>query len=128
MRSAPEMRSAVKGFKSSMSLALSRLMSLIAKPVAKGRVLARVVQNSFHSGTLRAMSKWAHTQTPGPVQPTAMQEEPLVDLSAGTSGLQEQGEAMAGAGRPAAQELGGPAGPEPTRYGDWERKGRCIDF
>jgi shikimate dehydrogenase len=35
---------------------------------------------------------------------------------------------------PAAQEripepeLGGPPGPEPTRYGDWERRGRCIDF
>ena len=25
-------------------------------------------------------------------------------------------------------KLGGPAGPEPTRYGDWERRGRCIDF
>jgi hypothetical protein len=25
-------------------------------------------------------------------------------------------------------EIGGPQGPEPTRYGDWERKGRCIDF
>ncbi len=25
-------------------------------------------------------------------------------------------------------EHGGPRGPEPTRYGDWERKGRCIDF
>jgi len=29
---------------------------------------------------------------------------------------------------PAVQEIGGPAGPEPTRYGDWERNGRCIDF
>ena len=26
------------------------------------------------------------------------------------------------------REIGGPKGPEPTRYGDWERKGRCIDF
>ena len=26
------------------------------------------------------------------------------------------------------KENGGPKGPEPTRYGDWERKGRCIDF
>lgn len=25
-------------------------------------------------------------------------------------------------------EKGGPSGPEPTRYGDWERKGRCVDF
>lgn len=27
-----------------------------------------------------------------------------------------------------SKEVGGPKGPEPTRYGDWERKGRCIDF
>lgn len=26
------------------------------------------------------------------------------------------------------QEIGGPQGPEPTRYGDWERNGRCTDF
>ena len=26
------------------------------------------------------------------------------------------------------RETGGPKGPEPTRYGDWERAGRCIDF
>jgi hypothetical protein len=25
-------------------------------------------------------------------------------------------------------EEGGPAGPEPTRYGDWERKGLASDF
>jgi hypothetical protein len=25
-------------------------------------------------------------------------------------------------------EDGGPAGPEPTRYGDWERKGMAVDF
>ncbi|MCZ6526489.1 MAG: DUF1674 domain-containing protein [Gammaproteobacteria bacterium] len=26
------------------------------------------------------------------------------------------------------KESRGPKGPEPTRYGDWERRGRCIDF
>lgn len=25
-------------------------------------------------------------------------------------------------------EINGPKGPEPTRYGDWERKGICYDF
>ena len=25
-------------------------------------------------------------------------------------------------------EVDGPKGPEPTRYGDWERAGRCSDF
>ena len=26
------------------------------------------------------------------------------------------------------REIGGPKGPEPTRYGDWEVNGRCTDF
>ena len=25
-------------------------------------------------------------------------------------------------------EVGGREGPEPTRFGDWEKNGRCIDF
>jgi hypothetical protein len=25
-------------------------------------------------------------------------------------------------------EIGGQKGPEPTRYGDWEKAGRCTDF
>lgn len=29
---------------------------------------------------------------------------------------------------PKTGEAGGPTGPEPTRYGDWERKGRVSDF
>jgi hypothetical protein len=29
---------------------------------------------------------------------------------------------------PITGEIGGPRGPEPTRYGDWERKGRLSDF
>jgi hypothetical protein len=28
----------------------------------------------------------------------------------------------------AVGEIGGPKGPEPTRYGDWERKGLISDF
>lgn len=26
------------------------------------------------------------------------------------------------------KEINGPTGLEPTRYGDWEKRGRCIDF
>lgn len=29
---------------------------------------------------------------------------------------------------PVLREIGGQTGPEPTRYGDWEKKGRCSDF
>lgn len=34
----------------------------------------------------------------------------------------------AAADTPAPPERGGPKGPEPTRYGDWERGGRAVDF
>jgi len=30
--------------------------------------------------------------------------------------------------KPMPKEIGGPKGPEPTRYGDWEHNGRCTDF
>jgi hypothetical protein len=30
--------------------------------------------------------------------------------------------------KPRPVEVGGPKGPEPTRYGDWEKAGRCTDF
>ena len=31
-------------------------------------------------------------------------------------------------GEGTSAEIGGPSGPDPTRFGEWERKGRCIDF
>jgi hypothetical protein len=30
--------------------------------------------------------------------------------------------------KPKVEEIGGPKGPEPTRYGDWEVNGRVSDF
>jgi len=39
-----------------------------------------------------------------------------------------RGAAPASPPRPRVREIGGPPGPEPTRFGDWENKGRCIDF
>jgi len=47
-------------------------------------------------------------------------------------GIEPSNESPAGAspGAPAkaAPEIGGRDGPEPTRFGDWELRGRCIDF
>jgi hypothetical protein len=34
----------------------------------------------------------------------------------------------AGKPLPRPREIGGPKGPEPTRYGDWQFNGRCTDF
>jgi hypothetical protein len=37
-------------------------------------------------------------------------------------------QAAAAKAEPRPKELQGPKGPEPTRYGDWERKGIASDF
>jgi len=42
------------------------------------------------------------------------------NLQTQQSGLQPE--------KPAEVEIGGQAGPEPTRFGDWEKNGRCTDF
>lgn len=60
-----------------------------------------------------------------PAAKTNQQAQPEV-YDADGQGAVEPAEELSPEARPA--ETGGPAGPEPTRYGDWERKGRCIDF
>jgi len=44
------------------------------------------------------------------------------------SQLREQPSGQAKPDPKKAPEVGGIKGPDPTRYGDWERNGRCIDF
>jgi hypothetical protein len=61
------------------------------------------------------------------------QHDEHTDLLAATPAAPSGTEAT-GAGRPstaspaAPREIGGREGPEPTRFGDWEKSGRCIDF
>jgi hypothetical protein len=62
---------------------------------------------------------------PFPVEGAA----PGKDLSpAAIRALQEAAARRRQHGAPLPAEQGGPAGAEPTRYGDWERKGVAVDF
>ena len=84
-----------------------------------------VVQNGFHSGTLRAMSDPVPTNNSKlssgkSGQDAASGKKRVVEKAALTPKRKT--------GRAGEFEIGGPEGPEPTRFGDWERKGRCIDF
>ncbi|MCH7506212.1 MAG: DUF1674 domain-containing protein [Proteobacteria bacterium] len=52
--------------------------------------------------------------------------EPVADSSKeGKAGAADRGKHT---GPPAAVEIGGRKGLEPTRFGDWEKNGRCTDF
>jgi len=42
-------------------------------------------------------------------------------------GTQPAAEAAAARQAP-PREIGGRDGPDPTRYGEWEKNGRCVDF
>lgn len=78
-----------------------------------------------------------------------MPKTPLAPLGALLDRLRSKGREPRAAGAPAGEpdrrddspagtkppiqptrpkEIGGPAGPEPTRFGDWEQKGRATDF
>jgi hypothetical protein len=62
--------------------------------------------------------------SPDKSPPAAVTDNATCDPSTG----QAEG-ASAEATRPRRPvEIGGRKGPDPTRYGDWEKNGRCIDF
>lgn len=50
----------------------------------------------------------------------------LAELKAEAAGARARKQAEAEG--VANKEIGGPKGLEPTRYGDWEKAGRCFDF
>ena len=61
--------------------------------------------------------------TPDPGSSTATEKGATATIEHGG------GEAGAVAGDTrVAEEFGGRDGPDPTRFGDWEKNGRCIDF
>ena len=93
-----------------------------------------MVQNGHHSGTLRAMLE--SIPVIDPELPEAGANDSAIirpDIAVKDSGpadtLKKPESGMPKIGHQAGvREIGGPEGPEPTRFGDWERKGRCIDF
>jgi len=73
------------------------------------------MQNTVQTGAPSASTATSSESTPTPV-------------AASPPALPAAFPDMRGAELPRPPEFGGPTGPEPTRYGDWEKKGRCIDF
>ena len=63
-----------------------------------------------------------------PIAPEAAPEKVLSPAAKRALAEAEARRAAAAAPLPHAKELQGPDGPEPTRFGDWERKGIASDF
>ena len=73
------------------------------------------IDNGMTTTPTRAGPRGAAGRLPLPLTPAAANLKPPAPQSHAPA-------------QPAPEEIGGPKGPEPTRYGDWERKGRCSDF
>jgi len=88
----------------------------IATPVAapeRGTATVEVAAEGLSQGPVEGAGQ---TAGPGPasaVEPPVSPSQPATPAS-GPAGL--------------PREIGGRDGPEPTRFGDWEKAGRCIDF
>jgi len=67
----------------------------------------------------------APQSAPAPVA-RGLDSKALAEQKADAAGEKFRAKAEARGEKPA--ETGGPKGLEPTRYGDWERAGRCVDF
>jgi hypothetical protein len=59
---------------------------------------------------------------------TSRVRKPLSDAARRALAEAAERRAAADAAAPPPVEIGGRKGPEPTRYGDWERKGIAVDF
>jgi hypothetical protein len=59
---------------------------------------------------------------------TSRVRKPLSDAAKRALAEAEERRRTRAATEAAPAELGGRRGPEPTRYGDWERNGIAVDF
>lgn len=75
----------------------------------------------------KAPSQPASGQTTDPEIPGAAPGKALSpEARRALAEAQERRDASADSKKP--REINGPSGEEPTRYGDWERKGIAVDF
>ncbi|XP_062517191.1 uncharacterized protein LOC134192469 [Corticium candelabrum] len=104
---------------------LSRFRFLIS--VRSRRVVETLFATSRH---VHAISSGDESETEETVRETHFTSDTISDkpdkpaTAATREDVTEEGEYI----NPLTGERGGPRGPEPTRYGDWERKGRVSDF
>lgn len=73
----------------------------------------------------RARLAEGETRAPKSAENAAATPAADTDATPGTGGEKPTGSNLT---PDEAKEIGGPKGLEPTRFGDWERDGRCVDF
>jgi len=72
------------------------------------------------------------TEVSNKIEDVESTDKPTLNVDDGSlvqdKALSGQNEKSMSERKPPEKEINGPKGLEPTRYGDWESKGRCYDF
>ncbi|KAL5999006.1 hypothetical protein ACLOJK_009955 [Asimina triloba] len=87
------------------------------------------IENPKQAAAAAVAEEEDEKSSPPPPPATEVGSSETHSSGEGVGGEEEEGEEETGVHvNEETGEIGGPKGPEPTRYGDWERGGRCSDF
>jgi hypothetical protein len=90
-----------------------------------GKALLRLMIYARSVSVFRVQRQWRSGKMPG--MPNTHETEPLTKPE--QPGTPRSTDTLVTVAEPPpVKEIGGRSGPEPTRFGDWEKNGRCIDF
>lgn len=99
------------------------------RPSAAQQFLRRITtQTTKPPTTTAAAAAEAPKPNQGNVNNPILPAEDAALLGKGAKPTEQQPIPVSERYNPATGEYGGPLGPEPTRYGDFEKGGRCYDF
>ncbi len=90
-------------------------------PEARARYMTPMTDQTIDDQTAGDQTTGDHTAGATPEAPSRDEAAPAPETVCETAPNAKGPEQPPG-------EIGGPKGPEPTRYGDWESRGRCSDF
>lgn len=104
----------------------SRTFSLIQSPVKSVQPVAILTSRLYRSTPKKTIADADNPNTPLGMADRVPKEKDAVDAAG--SACKPPYPPFADGRNPQTGEVNGPSGPEPTRFGDWERKGRVTDF
>ncbi|KAM7267436.1 hypothetical protein ACFE04_009602 [Oxalis oulophora] len=103
-----------------------RTISLASPETSSSPLLSNLTTRSFCCSTTKLRQEMHNSNK---------EEEPIVEDQNNVAQLQQNQDKKAGEGESGGDfvnketgKIGGPRRKEPTRFGDWERNGRCSDF
>ncbi|KAM7268847.1 hypothetical protein ACFE04_011013 [Oxalis oulophora] len=103
-----------------------RTISIASSETSSSPLLSNLTTRSFCCSTTKHRQEMHNNSKEE--KPTIEDQNNVAQLQQNQDKEVEEGESGGDFVNKETGEIGGPRGKEPTRFGDWERNGRCSDF